>query len=453
MQARLQVEVWFFFLCYDRYMNVDLLITHASQLLTIPAHNDGPQRSKLLGDLGSIEDGALAITGEAIVDLGSTADLIKRHHPKQTIDANQQVVMPGFVDPHTHVVYAGDRANEFEQRIAGATYMEIMNAGGGIMSTVRSTRAASVNQLIDQTRTRLDRMLMHGTTTAEAKTGYGLETQAELKMLDAILQLDKQHAIDLVPTFLGAHAIPIEYKGREEAYTDLVVDEMLPSISDFGMRNAESNPKTTLHATYFCDVFCEDGAFNLEQTRKILMRAKELGFGLKIHVDEFEPLGGTRLGVELGAVSVDHVVSTPQAEVELLGQSKTIAVGLPGTPFGLAQKDYTPAKKILEAGGVLSIATDLNPGTSWCESMQMVIALACRYMKLTQAQALAAATINAAYAIGRGESIGSIEIGKQADVLIMDVGDYRSIGYRYGTNLVKSVIKRGKIVFADGRLL
>jgi imidazolonepropionase len=421
-------------------MNVDLLITHASQLLTIPAHNDGPQRGTLLGDLGSIEDGAIAIIGESIVDLGSSADLIKRHQSKQTIDANLQVVMPGFVDPHTHVVYAGDRANEFEQRIAGATYMEIMNAGGGIMSTVRSTRLASVDQLIDQTRSRLDRMLMHGTTTIEAKTGYGLETQAELKMLDAILQLDKQHAIDLVPTFLGAHAIPIEYKGREDAYTDLVINEMLPEAQN------------TTHSVVFCDVFCEEGAFTLAQTRKILIRAKELGYALKIHVDEFEPLGGTRLGVELGAVSVDHVVATPPDEIKSLGQSKTIAVGLPGTPFGLAQRDYTPAKAILEAGGALSIATDLNPGTSWCESMQMVIALACRYMKLTQAQALAAATINAAYAIGRGESIGSIEIGKQADVLIMDVSDYRSIGYRYGTNLVKSVIKRGKIVFADGRL-
>jgi imidazolonepropionase len=423
-------------------MNVDLLIIHASQLLTIPAHDHGPQRGQHLGDLGLIDDGALAINGGSIVDLGSTAELIKRHLSKQTIDAQQQVVMPGFVDPHTHVVYAGDRANEFEQRIAGATYMEIMNAGGGIMSTVRNTRAASLDQLVAETRSRLDRMLMHGTTTAEAKTGYGLETTAELKMLDAIFKLDQEHAIELVPTFLGAHAIPTEYKGREDAYTDLVVNEMLPAVTHHA-------PRTTL----FCDVFCEGGAFTLQQTRRILTRAKELGFALKIHVDEFEPLHGTRLGVELGAVSVDHVVSTPPDEVELLGQSSTIAIGLPGTPFGLAHKDYTPAKKILEAGGALSIATDLNPGTSWCESMQMVIALACRYMKLTQAQAIAAATINAAYAIGRGGSIGSLEIGKQADVLIMDVSNYRSIGYRYGTNLVKSVIKRGKIVYTDGRLL
>jgi imidazolonepropionase len=255
-----------------------------------------------------------------------------------------------------------------------------------------------------------------------------------------IARLDAEHPIDLVPTVLGAHAIPAEYAGREDAYTDLVVNEMLPAVA--GQRSTANGQPL------FVDVFCEDGAFTLAQSRRILTRAKELGFALKIHVDEFEPLGGTRLGVELGAVSVDHVVTTPQDEIELLGRSQTIAVSLPGTPFGLAQRDYTPAKAILAAGGALAIATDLNPGTTWNESMQMIVALACRYLKLTQAQALAAATINAACAIGRGESIGSLEIGKQADVLIMDTADYRQIGYRYGTNLVRSVIKRGQIVYS-----
>jgi imidazolonepropionase len=417
-------------------MHVDLLITHASQLLTIPAHEGGPQRGSRLGDLAIIADGALAVSNGSIVDLGPTVDLAAKYQAAQTIDAGGRVVMPGFVDPHTHVVFAGDRANEFEQRIAGATYQQIMNAGGGIMSTVRATRAATLDELMAQTRARLDRMLAHGTTTAEAKTGYGLETAAELKMLDAIARLDAEHPIDLVPTFLGAHAIPAEYKGREEAYTDLVVTEMLPTI-------ARQQP-TANNQPLFVDVFCEDGAFTLAQTRRILEKAKALGFALKIHVDEFEPLGGTRLGVELGAISVDHVVSTPQAEIELLGQSSTIAVSLPGTPFGLAQRAYTPAKAILAAGGALALASDLNPGTTWNESMQFMVALACRYLKLTQAQALAAATINAAYAIGRGGLIGSLEIGKQADVLIMDVSDYRSIGYRYGTNLVRRVIKRGQ---------
>jgi imidazolonepropionase len=423
-------------------MNVDLLIIHASQLLTIPSHASGPQRGDRLGDLGLIEDGAIAVSGGSIVDLGSTSDLLAKHQASRTLDAHGRVVMPGFVDPHTHVVFAGDRANEFEQRIAGATYMQIMNAGGGIMSTVRATRAASLDQLIAQTRARLDRMLLHGTTTAEAKTGYGLETATELKMLDAIEQLDQTHAIDLVPTFLGAHAIPPEYTGRADAYTELVIRDMLPAV-------ASCIPHL---ASVFCDVFCETGAFNLDQTRRILERAKELGFALKIHVDEFEPLHGTRLGVELGATSVDHVVTTPPDEVELLGRSHTIAVSLPGTPFGLAHKDYTPARAILAAGGALAIATDLNPGTTWNESMQFIIALACRYLKLTQAQALAAATVNAAHAIGRGGAIGSIEIGKQADVLIMSVSNYREIGYRYGTNLVDTVIKRGKSVIENGRL-
>jgi imidazolonepropionase len=420
-------------------MHADLLITHASQLLIIPAHDHGPQRGDQLGDLAIIEDGALAISNGAIVDRGPTVDLAAKYQADQTIDAGGRVVMPGFVDPHTHVVFAGDRANEFERRIAGATYMEIMNAGGGIMSTVRATRAASMDELVAQTRVRLDRMLQHGTTTAEAKTGYGLDTATELKMLEAILRLDAEHPIDLVPTFLGAHAIPAEYTGREDDYTDLVVNEMLPAVSSFRLHPS----------SLFVDVFCEDGAFTLEQSRRILMRARELGFALKIHVDEFEPLGGTRLGVELGSISVDHVVSTPPDEIELLGRSDTIAVSLPGTPFGLAQRDYTPAKAILAVGGALAIATDLNPGTTWNESMQLIIALACRYLKLTQAQALAAATVNAAYAIGRGESIGSLELGKQADVLIMDVNDYRSIGYQYGTNLVRSVIKRGRIVYSQ----
>src|SRR5512135_2518772 len=228
-------------------MHVDLLVSHASQLLTILSHDQGPQRGDRLGDLAIITDGALAVSAGSIVDLGPTVDLVVKHQAAQTIDAGGRVVMPGFVDPHTHVIFAGDRANEFERRIAGATYMEIMNTGGGIMSTVRNTRAASLDQLMAETRSRLDRMLIHGTTTAEAKTGYGLETIAELKMLEAILKLDQEHSLDLVPTFLGAHAIPAEYKGREDAYTDLVVNEMLPAAKAY-------HPQ-------FVDVFCEDGAF------------------------------------------------------------------------------------------------------------------------------------------------------------------------------------------------
>lgn len=422
------------------FMNADLLILHASQLLTIPAHDGGPQRGRRLGDLGPIEDGAIAIRGESILAAGPTSDLVARFQAAHTIDATGKVVMPGFVDPHTHAVWAGDRAVEFEQRIAGATYLEIMKAGGGIMSTVRATRAASVDHLVDATRPRLDRMLTFGTTTVEIKTGYGLETAAELRLLEAIARLAREHAIDIAPTFLGAHAIPAEYKGREDAYTDVVVNEMLPAAR-------EALPDRAL----YCDVFCEQGAFTLDQSRRILERAQALDLALKIHSDEFEPLGGTRLGVELKAASADHLVVTPPDEIDALGRSNTVAVSLPGTPFGLGHTHFTPAQAILDAGGILALATDCNPGTTWCESMQMVIAIACRYLKITPAQALVASTLNAAHAVGQGDRIGSLAPNRQADVIILDAPDYRHIGYRYGVNLVETAIKRGRVVFDNRR--
>jgi len=352
------------------------------------------------------------------------------------LDGSGKVVCPGFVDPHTHVVWAGDRTGEFEQRVRGATYMEIMAAGGGIMSTVRATRAASLDQLVAETRPRLNRMLAHGSTTVEVKSGYGLTTASELKMLDGIATLDSNHPITLVPTFLGAHAIPTEYSDDSDGYVDLVVEEMLPEVK-------AQSPKP---GGQFCDVFCEEGAFTLEQSRRVLEAARTLGLGLKIHADEFKPLGGTALAVELGAVSADHLVCTPPEEIELLGQSDTVAVALPATPFGLAHHDYTPAQAILDAGGILALATDCNPGTAWCESVPFVIALACRYLRLTPAQALVAATLNAAYAVGLGDEVGSLTVGRAADILVLDLPDYRHLGYRFGTNPVETVIKSGRIV-------
>ncbi len=416
---------------------VDLLVLHAAQLCTVPAENGGPQRGQRLGQLGLIEDGALAIKDGRIVAVGSTAELRAQYLAPREIDASGRVVIPGLVDPHTHVLWAGDRASEFEMRVAGKTYMEIMAAGGGIMSTVRATRAAPLDELVAQTRARLVRMLAHGTTTAEVKTGYGLETPAELKMLEAIRRLQAEQPVDLVPTVLGAHAVPAEYQDRPDAYVDLLVDEMLPAF-----RSEIPNLKYGMS----CDVFCEDGAFSLDQTRRILTSAKEMGFRLKIHVDEFKSLGGSLLGVELGATSVDHLVVTPPAEVEAVARSNVIAISLPGTPFGLGQSTYSPVRTLLEHGGALALATDCNPGTCWCESMQFIIALACRYLHLTPAQALAAATVNAACAVGLGHSVGSLEVGKQADVVILDVPDYRHLGYRFGTNLVYTVIKRGQVV-------
>ena len=328
-------------------------------------------------------------------------------------------------------------------RIGGATYMQIMAAGGGIARTVADTRAASLADLVAETRARLDRMLAFGTTTAEAKTGYGLNVADELKQLDAIAELQRTHPVDLVPTFLGAHAVPPEYRGRTDAYVDLVVDEMLPAAwAHWQSLRSDFDANWPI----FCDVFCEDGAFDLAQSRRILEAAQRLGFGLKIHVDEFAPLGGTPLAVELGAISADHLVTTPPEHVALLAASQTIGVALPGTPFGLGQQHYTPARALIDAGGALALATDLNPGTCWCESMQFIIALACRTMRLLPAEALTAATINAAYAVGLGDQVGSLEPGKLADLLILDADDYRMLAYRFGTNAVRGVVKRGCVM-------
>ncbi|MGA2505147.1 MAG: imidazolonepropionase [Anaerolineales bacterium] len=415
-----------------------MLIHSASQLLTLQG---GPQRGSALGSLGIIEDGAVLVQDGKIAEVGPTSELRRLHPNEPALDASGFVVMPGFVDPHTHVVWSGDRAAEFEMKMAGAKYLDILAAGGGIISTVRRTREASIETLMDETRPRLARMFAHGTTTAEAKTGYGLESEAELRMLQAILALDAAGPLELAPTFLGAHAIPPEYKDRPQAYTALLCAEMLPFIRQWW----GSQPSTSARPLPFVDVFCETDAFDLAQSRQILTKARELGFPLKLHADEFDNLGGASLGVELGAVSADHLVKTSLADIQALASSDTVAVSLPCTPFGLAESEYTPAREIIAAGGLLALASDCNPGTAWCESMQFVIALACRTLKLTPAQAIAAATINAAFAIRRHDRVGSLEPGKQADLLILSVPDYRHLGYRFGTNLVRQVLKRGQV--------
>ena len=417
-----------------------MIIHSASQLLTL---SGGPQRGRELGTLGLIENGAVLIRDEKIVAVGTTAELRAAYPNEPTLDASGCVVMPGFVDPHTHVIWGGDRAKEFEMRQAGAKYLDILAAGGGIISTVRATRTASIETLISQTRPRLLRMFAHGTTTVEAKTGYGLQTATELRLLKALLALDDQTPVDIAFTFLGAHAIAPEFKGDPQGYTDQICCIMLPILQLWWEANAPGMTPP------FVDVFCENKAFDLAQSRQILTCAKELGFPLKIHADEFDNLGGASLAVELGAASADHLVKTSDADIAALGKSDTVAVALPCTPFGLAERDYTPANKILDAGGMLALATDCNPGTAWNESMQFAIALACRYMGLTPAQAIAASTINAAHAIRRADRVGSLEPGKQADLLILSVPDYRHLGYRFGTNLVKQVIKRGGVYSVD----
>ncbi len=413
-----------------------MLIHSAAQLLTL---SGGPQRGGALGSLGIIEDGAVLVRGGKIIEAGSSYQLMHDYESEPRLDAAGCVVMPGLVDAHTHVVWAGDRAAEFEQKMSGAKYMDILAAGGGILSTVRRTREASLETLLEETRPRLERMFAYGTTTVEAKSGYGLETETELRQLEALRVLDREGPLEVAATFLGAHAVPPEYRDDPQGYADLICEEMLPRVLEWS-RQGELP---------FVDVFCERGAFDLAQSRQILSKAKELGFPLKLHADEFENLGGASLAVELGAASADHLVKTSAADIQALGKSETVAVSLPCTPFGLAESEYTPAQAILEAGGCLALATDCNPGTAWCESMQFVIALACRALKLTPAQAIAAATINAAHAIRRAERIGSIEAGKQADLLVLSVADYRQLGYRFGTNLVRQVIKKGIVYHVE----
>ena len=413
----------------------NLLIHNTSQVLTLAG---SPQRGEDLGRLGIIPDGAVLIEDEKIAAVGASQELLRRYPHAERLDAGGNAVMPGLVDPHTHLVWAGDRAAEFEMRLQGKTYMEIMAAGGGIASTVNATRSADPQELYAQTRARALGMFHNGTTSAEAKSGYGLEITSELKQLELLLKLSDEGPLELTPTFLGAHAVAPEYTGRTDEFTDLIAFQMLPEVKTWWQQHANSHPLP------FVDVFCEQGVFDLAQTRRILTAAKTLGFPLKLHADEFANLGGASLAAELGAASADHLVKTSAADIRALAASNTVAVALPCTPFGLAQSEYTSAKEIIAAGGLLAIASDINPGTAWCESMQFVIALACRYLRLTPAQAVAAATINAAAAIQREQEIGSLEPGKQADLLILSVPDYRNLAYRFGGNLVQTVIKKGK---------
>lgn len=398
----------------------------------------GARRGARLAEPAILDDAAVVISDGKILEVGNSEALLAHYPLAERFNASGMVVVPGFVDPHTHLIWAGDRANEFEMRLQGKTYMEIMAAGGGILATLTATRRASLEELVAQSLERALRAFYYGTTTMEAKTGYGLDLETEFKQLEAILLLNRIGPLELLPTYMGAHAVPPEYEDNTAAYTDWLCETALPETKKWWLEHA---PDQDLP---FVDVFCEKGVFEIEETRQILIKAAQLGFPLKLHADEFENLGGASLAAELGAVSADHLVKTSLEDIQHLAGSETVAVSLPGTPFGLAQSEYTPARAIIDAGGYLALATDLNPGTTWNESMQFIQALSCRYLKLTPAEALAASTINSAKAISRDHLVGSIEPGKQADLLILAVDDYRKLSYRYGTNLVETVVKKGQ---------
>jgi imidazolonepropionase len=418
-------------------MHVDLLIHHAAQLVTCAS--DGSKRGSAMTDAGLIEDGAVAVADGLIVDVGSSADLTARYTADTLIDGHGKVICPGFVDAHTHIVYVGDRAAEFELRIRGVSYMEILAAGGGIISTMGHVRAATVQQLVDETRARLDAMLALGTTTAEIKTGYGLDVESELKMLHAMDALAETHPIEIVPTFLGAHAIPPEYRGRGQDYTRLVIDEFIPAAAAWyrGSRFAASE------TPFFIDVFCEQNAFSLEQSQRVLEAGAAHGMKIKAHVDEFVNLGGARMAVDLGAVSIDHLDVTSPAEIAHLADSHTVSVIIPAVNFNFGSVHFADARGMIDSGAAVALATDFNPGSAPCPSMPLVMAIACRYQRLLPAEALNACTINAAYAVGLEKRVGSIENGKQADLLVVNALDYRHLAYQFGINLVETVIKKG----------
>ncbi len=416
-------------------MIADLLIKNAAELVTARDARGGPKTKAGMQDLGIITNGALAIDGKEIIAVGETDEVLATVRRAATvIDATDRIVLPGFVDCHTHVVFGGSREDEFIQKTAGRSYLDIMQGNGGIFSTVRRTREAlaAPQALLKRAEAFLDKMLAFGTTTAEIKTGYGLSMESELALLRIIARLKKSQPVDIVSTFLGAHAFPKEYRERKADYIQLVLG-MLERVKTEGLAE-------------YCDVFVEVGAFSPSEARTILERAKKQGLKLKLHAGEFNDIGGAELGAELGATSIDHLDYISERGMALMAEKKTIGVLLPGVSFHLMTDRYAPARKLIEAGVPIALATDFNPGSCPTLSMQMIIALACRHLKMTPAEAINAATINAAYALDRGDKVGSIEVGKKADVIILDIPNHQQLPYWFGGNLVAKVVKSGVII-------
>ncbi|MEM2947313.1 MAG: imidazolonepropionase [Candidatus Bathyarchaeia archaeon] len=417
----------------------DTLIVNASELVTLAGGNEKPRTGKRMRELGIIKNGCVAIKDGKILAVGKTPEIRKNFRAENIVNASGKTVLPGFVDPHTHLVFAGSREDEFQMRIEGASYMEILKASGGILKTVRETRKASLDELLGFGLNTLDVMLRYGTTTVEAKSGYGLTTKDELKILEVIKRLNQLHAVDVVPTFMGAHAIPTEYVGDPERYVSLIVDEMIPTVAE--RKLAE-----------FCDVFCEKGVFNLEQTRKILTTAKKHGLGLKIHADEMSQLGGTELAASLEAISAEHLLFASDVGLKAMAEKGVIAVLLPAAAFSLMVGRYADARKMIDYGVPVALGTDFNP-SCWIENQQLVIAFACHFMRMTPAETITAATINAAHAIGKAGEVGSVEVGKKADIVILNVPNHVFLGYRFGVNLVDKVIKNGRIVVDEEAII
>ncbi len=412
-------------------MQIDLLISGAGECASARG-----ARARGGAELGRIEvhsGVALAIDRGEILDLGPEAELCARYQARERLDARGGLLVPGFVDAHTHPVFAGTREDEFEQRTRGASYVEIALAGGGILSSVRGVRASSKEQLLALLLARLDRFLELGTTTVECKTGYGLSLPDELKCLEVLRVAQQLHPVELVPTFLGAHDFPAEYRERKSEYVRILMEELLPAVRAQGVAE-------------YCDIFTESHVFGIEDSRRILERARELGLRLRLHADQLTPLGGARLAAELGADSADHLEFVDQAGIEALQGAGVVPVLCPLVPLYLRQTQEAPGRRMIDAGLAPALATDFNPGSCYLQSMHEVLTFAALRYRMSAAETLTAATLNAACSLGRGARIGTLEPGKQADVLVLDLPNHRHLVYEFGRNPVRAVVKRGRVV-------
>lgn len=420
-----------------------ILIRNANEVITLRSNAQGPRTKEQMQEIAVVENGCVLIEEDRIVAVGAFEqlevdfpDLVRK---ADIIDATGKIVMPGLVDCHTHLVHGGTREQEFNMRLNGSTYMEIMNAGGGIHATTKRTRETSFEELYEKTMQHLDVFLKHGVTTVEAKSGYGLDWDTEKKQLEVAKQLQATHDVDIVSTFMGAHAVPRDYKEREDEFVDVVIHDMLPKVAE--LKLAEFN-----------DVFCEKGVFTPEQSQRILEAGKALGLTPKIHADEIEPYQGAELAAEVGAISAEHLLVASDKGILKMAEVGTIAVLLPGTAFFL-RAPYARGRLMIDEGVPVAISTDFNPGSSPTMSLPFIMNLACMHMGMTLEEVLTATTINAAYALNRGEQIGSLEANKKADVLILDVANYKQLQYFYGMNHTHTVIKNGQVVVQNGILL
>jgi imidazolonepropionase len=386
-----------------------------------------------------VEDGAVLVREGKIVAVGPRAQVERRAEAKaaEKLDVGGRVVLPGFVDSHTHLIHAASRAEEYELKIQGASYEEIARKGGGILNSAKKLRAATKEALKRRAAAALGEFAAHGTTTVEAKSGYGLDVASELKILTLHKELNAEQRLEIVSTFLGAHVVPTEFRGKAggaEKYLELLMDKLLPEVVVGDLAE-------------YCDVFCDRGAFTVGQSKKLLAKAKEHGLAPRLHAEQLSRTGATQLAVELGAASCDHLEQVNDSDIRALAKSKTVATLLPGCDFHLGLQEYAPARKLIEAGAIVGLATDYNPGTSPTVSMTMVLSLACDQLRMTPAEAIAAATINGAAALGREEKIGSLEEGKQADLAVYEVEDYREIPYYFGMNLCWMTMKSGEVIW------